>query len=626
MIWGELGRSLWEHGSLRLFGADAPFFGVVYPALVGAPLTLAGLETGYDALKIVQAVVMSLTAVPVFLWCRRLTGDRWALVAAILTLAVPGLIYSGMILSEVAFYPVAVLAAWAMAAALERPSRAHQALLVGAVALAVLTRLQALVLPLAFLTAIGLKALLDRDLRVLRRLWPAVAALAILGVAWVAWRLAAAGSVSGLLGGYAAAADAPYEPGEVLRSTLDHAGALVLMTGIFPVCAVALLVGRERSAAGRAYLATTLSLVFWLLLQTGAFASVYVNGGLSGRYLLPLAPLLFIGLALWLARGAPRTQVSAGLVAFGVLAVLVAMPLQRLIVQEAAWQSPEAIALLWLREHVGGGSMELIAWSAAAAALGLFALVPRRLVLVLPVLAGGLLVFSSFAATREVQQNIAFDQRNLLGGERDWIDVAAHAPVGYFYVGGGYPNLVWHELFWNERLRHVYVRAGGEPEAGFPLQESVRVAVDGTLTTADGDLVDEGFVVAPSTVHFRGRPAASIEIREYEDVGLTLWRLDPPARLSSQLTGVRREGDMHEPGRLTAYDCQAGRLELTLLPKGSTRVELRVNYQTVRVLDDIAGKEFVNVTVPPPPGAEVCLFEVVPDSLLGSTRFEFVRD
>ena len=625
MIWGSLGRSLWEDGSLRLFGEQAPFFGVVYPAVAGAPLALAGLETGYDALKVVQAVVMSSAAIPVFLWCRRLAGDAWALVAAALTVAVPGLLFSGMLLSEVVFYPVAVLAAWAMAAALERPTYARQALLVGALALAVATRLQALVLPLAFLTAVGLQALFDRDLRTARRLWPAFAALAVLAGGWVAWRTAASGSLSGVLGGYAAAAEASYEPGPVARSVLDHAGELVLATGLFPVCATVLLVGRVRSRAERAYLATTLSLVPWLLAQTGAFASVYVGGGLSGRYLLPLAPLLFIGLAVWLARGAPRARLATGLVALGVLAVLVAMPLRDLIVQEAAWQSPAVIGLLWLRERAGESGMELIAWGGAAAALALFALVPRRLAFLLPALAVGLLAFASFAATREVQQNVAFDQRNLLGGERRWIDAAAEGPVGYLYLGG-YPNLVWHQLFWNDRLRRVYVRAGGEPEASFPLQRSVRVAVDGAMTTVDGERVPERLLVAPTPVHLRGERVAGIEIREYEDVGLGLWRLEPPARVSWLLAGVRRGGDVHEAARLTAYDCGSGRLELTLLPKASTRVEVRVNRTTVEVLEGIAGEEFVQATVPPPPGARECLFEVIPNGLLGSTRFEFARD
>ena len=625
MIWGSLGRSLWEDGSLRLFGEAAPFFGVVYPAVAGAPLALAGLEAGYDALKVVQAVVMSLTAVPVFLWCRRLAGDRWALVAAALTLAVPGLLFSGMLLSEVVFYPVAVLAAWAMASALERPTLLRQALFVGAVVLAVATRLQALVIPLAFVTAAGLQALFERDLRAVRRLWPAAAALAVLAGAWAVWRLAAAGSVSGLLAGYEAAAEVRYEPGEVARSTLAHAGALVLATGVFPACAVALLALRERSRAGVAYLATTISLALWLLVQVGAFTSVYVDGGLSGRYLLPLAPLFFIGFAVWLARGAPRTRLSAGLAALGVLAVVVAMPLRELIVQEAAWQSPAVIALIWLREGAGDATMELVAWGGAAAALALFALVPRRLVFVLPVLAAALLAFSSFAATREVQQNIAFDQENLLGGERDWIDANADGPVGYLDVGTAYSNLVWHELFWNDRLRGVYVTGTG-PEPAYPLQRLVRIASDGTLTTHDGAKLPVGYVVAPALARLVGEPLAAIEIREYEGTGLTLWRVEPPARVSWSLAGVRRDGDMHEPGRLTAYDCQSGRLELTLLPKASTRVELRVNRTTVQVLDDIAGKEFVQATVHPPPGARECLFEVIPNGLLGSTRFEFARD
>ncbi len=625
MIWGELGRSLWEDGSLRLFGDDAPFFGLVYPALVGGPLTLAGLEAGYDALKVVQALVMSLAAVPVFLWARRPAGDAWALVAAALTLAVPGLLYTGLILSEVAFYPVAVLAAWAMAAALETPTRFRQALLVGAVVLAVATRLQALLLPLAFVTALGLQAAFDRDLRTVRRLWPSVAAFAALGGAWLGWRTLAAGSVSGVLGGYAAAAEVGYEAGPVLRSTLYHAGELVLATGIFPACAFALLLLRPGpSRAVRAYLATTLSLTLWLLLQTGAFTSAYVDG-LSGRYLLPLAPLLFVGFAMWLAEGAPRTRLSAGLVAFGMLALLVAMPLRDLVVQEAAWQSPAVIALIWLREHAGDAGMELLAWGGAAAALALFALVPRRLVWVLPALAGVALAFSSFAATREVRQNVAFDQRNLLGGERGWVDAAGDEPAAYVYLGAGYPNLVWHQLFWNERIRRVYVLAGYEPEGGFPVQQSVRAAADGTLVTPDGRELEERLVVAPAPVAFVGEELASIDIREYEDVGLKLWRVDPPARLSWHRAGVRHDGDMHEPATLVAYDCPGGRLQLTLLTKLSTQVELRVNGELVRTLR-FAGEEFVNTTVLPPPGAEVCVFEVIPDSLLGSTRFEFVRD
>jgi hypothetical protein len=132
-------------------------------------------------------------------------------------------------------------------------------------------------------------------------------------------------------------------------------------------------------------------------------------------------------------------------------------------------------------------------------------------------------------------------------------------------------------------------------------------------------------MVASRRLELRGEPVAAIEQRFLEQPGLTLWRLDQPARMDSILTGVQPEGDMHEPAVMRVWDCRDGRLELTLLPKSSTRAELRVNGRIDRVLT-FAGEEYVNTTVFPPAGARFCRFEIAGDSLLGSTRIEFVRD
>jgi len=40
---------------------------------------------------------------------------RWAYAAAVLTLVMPGLAYSGLLMTEAAFLPITVLAAWASA-------------------------------------------------------------------------------------------------------------------------------------------------------------------------------------------------------------------------------------------------------------------------------------------------------------------------------------------------------------------------------------------------------------------------------------------------------------------------------------------------------------------------------
>jgi hypothetical protein len=629
MIWGGLGRRLWEHGDLKLFGDEQQVFGVVYPALVGGPLSLAGLERGYDMLKVLQPIVMSATAVPVYLWARRLSSPGWSLLAAALTLAVPGLLYSGLVMSETVFYPAVVLAAWATAAALEEPTRRRQALLVGAVLLATATRLQALVLPLVVLGAAGLHAVVMRDVRRPLRLWPAFAAFLVLGAAWLAWRSLAAGSPAAALGSYSSAVDVGYGVGDVLRFTEYHAAALLLLAGLFPACAVALLAvqglaGRERSPGVAAYVATAVSLSFWLVLQAGAFTSVYVRG-FSDRYLLPLAPVLFVGFAAWLARGAPRPRVATAAVVLGAFALLAVLPLSELVVQEAAWQSLTVIPLIWLRERWGEGTLELVFWLGAGVALAAFALVPRRALLILPAVALAVLVLASVASTREVIQNVAFDQRFLVGGRHRWIDQRATGPAAYLYAGELPLNIVWHQVFWNDDLEHVYALGGLQEGSALPLATTVRPGDEGRLVEPDGRTPTERYVVAVASVELEGEPVDEVPIG-YAAIGaLRLWRLTPPARIRWVRTGVRPNGDMHEPGVMHVWDCQGGRLELTLLPKLSTRVELKVNGVRVRTLE-FHGEEFVNTTVFPPPDAGSCRFEVIPDSLLGSTLFQYVRD
>jgi hypothetical protein len=156
MVYAELGRNLVQSGKFEILGHPTGFYSLVYPLLAGLPLSLSDVGLGYGLLKALQAVVMSLAAVPAYFWGRELMSHRWALLAAALTVAIPGLAYSGLVMTEVAFYPVAVLAAWALARALVRPTPRNQAFLVGAIVLAAATRLQALVLLPVVVTAVGL--------------------------------------------------------------------------------------------------------------------------------------------------------------------------------------------------------------------------------------------------------------------------------------------------------------------------------------------------------------------------------------------------------------------------------------------------------------------------------------
>src|SRR4029079_4934261 len=111
-------------------------------------------------------------------------------------------------MSEVAFYPVVVLAAWATAAAVESPTWRRQLLCVGAVAVAVGTRLQAVVLLGALPCAILLDAAFRRQPLRLRRFTPALGAMALLAAIWGASRVGAHESVLGAYGRASGAATA----------------------------------------------------------------------------------------------------------------------------------------------------------------------------------------------------------------------------------------------------------------------------------------------------------------------------------------------------------------------------------------------------------------------------------
>jgi hypothetical protein len=91
-------------------------------------------------------------------------------------------------------------------------------------------------------------------------------------------------------------------------------------------------------------------------------------------------------------------------------------------------------------------------------------------------------------------------------------------------------------------------------------------------------------------------------------------------------SGIKPNGDMTEPGVVRAYDCAGGRLELTLLPKETSVVTLRLDGRIVQEAR-IAGLPYWNgtISVPASPSPRVCHFEIDGQSLLGSTRIAFVH-
>ncbi len=137
-----------------------PFLSV-YPVVV-SPAWLAGsMDSTYSIVKAMNAVLMSLVAIPMYIWARRLVSPVYAVLVVVLVLLMPVFVYVNEVMTESLAFPVVIAALLLMALALERPTIPRQVARRRGIVLASTTRLQALVLFIVLPTAIVLKVLLD---------------------------------------------------------------------------------------------------------------------------------------------------------------------------------------------------------------------------------------------------------------------------------------------------------------------------------------------------------------------------------------------------------------------------------------------------------------------------------
>lgn len=604
-IYAERALALWHHGSLPLLHGEGAGYGVLYPAVAGIALAPSGFAGGYASLKLLQAFVVSLAAVPVFLYGRRLLPRRYALLAAGLTVASPLLLYSGLVMTEVLFYPVAALALVTVARAVETATRRNQVEALALIAVAVLTRVQGVVLVPVFAGAVLLDASLARDRSRLRAFWPVWLVLLAAGVT--------AAAAPGLFGSYAGTLRGSYPLGHALGLTFDHAAFVVLATGIVPAFALVTLLLRVPDGPTRALVATTLCATVLMVVQVGFFAARY-SPHLLGRDLAALPPLYFLTLAIWLARGAPRRLVAAVLTAFGLACVLLLAPWDHLVDATALPDSFD-LATLYRLDSLGPENVVIVA---ALVLLALCVAVRRRLLLVLPLAVAGVLVANSVVGSNVIEAQVDANQANVVGPTRDWIDRAATGPVAYLYDNETYWNSVWQVKLWNDRVDRVLTVKPSSVPGPMP-QRAVVIPPSGRLP------ISERYVVASDRVAFVGTPIAHLAQAGLDVSGLTLWLLDGPPRVSTIVNDVLPNGDMVGPASIDVYDCN-GRLELTLIPKETRTLLVRWNgLPALRA--NIADRKVWHGSVPVPPSRSPshCRLTIVPQRLLGSTRIQFVR-
>jgi hypothetical protein len=540
----------------------------IYPALV-SPVWLGSTHTAYGLIKVINAGLMTLGAIPLYLWARRLVSPLWAALVVGLYLAIPGFVYSSEILTENAFLPATMLALWAIALALERPTLRRQLLALGTIALATATRLEGVVYVAVLPTGIALVLLLDAIaadpgtrravvLDKLRRFWPSLGMIVVAVVGYAAYELAHGHSITQGLGSYERLTTVHYAVGSILHWGGYHLGELALSVALVPVSALIMLFGRAcqrstaPSAAERAFLALTTAAVAWIVLEAAAFASSY-SFRIEERYMFALDAPLLLALVVWLARGLPRSPKLAAVALAVPIAFVVAFPYRHFLTAEVTNDTFGLVPLWSLTTNNGFsvGDIQLVVAAGAVALVLLFALVPRSKARVaVPLAVGAFLLVSS--ATVFAQVSVLADATRHAGGlmgNPSWIDrtVGERARVEMLDTADlADPHVVWQTEFWNRSVRRVFAVTAEDPSVGdvsAPLDRSGRIV---PALPADSPDSRAHLIVAARGVNVAGAPIASAG-------QLVLWRISGPPRLTSLVTGVTPDGWTGATASYTRY-------------------------------------------------------------------------
>ena len=567
--YADAARSFADHG--HYWFRDHPYpLKTIYPVLISPAWFAGSVQTAYTLTKAINVVLMVSASIPLYLWARRLVTPTWGIVAVALYLLIPGFMYSAEILTENAFVPALVLALFAIAAALERPTLVTQLLALGAVALGVAARLQGLILLLILPTAILLMLLFDaipargarRELVVarLRTFWPSLGAL-ILGLfAYLVYELGRGATLSSGFGVYTPIATAHYTVRGAFRWIVYSFGELTLSVGLVPVCALIVLFGlaclRERAStvAERAFVAVAASAVFWIVIQVGTFAS-HFSQRVEERNMFAVVPVLFLALVVWLARDLPRPPGITAVAVLVPLGFLLTLPIETLISTQAFFTDTFSLIPFYRLAflHTGLGDLRVIVGLGAVVACLLFASLPRSWArVIVPVALAAFLVIASRAVYHQLTF-ISSASRHAGGlvGDPSWIDraIGKNGRAEFLYTTDidADQHILWSAEFWNRSLRRVYGVTSQDPsipDVTAPLNQANGRVVP-QLPAGSPDL-DPKYVVADTKLDVDGTRIARGGV-------LALYRVRTPLRISSITIGVQPDSWTAATSSYTRY-------------------------------------------------------------------------
>jgi hypothetical protein len=573
----EMAKSFADGEGLEVRGLPS-YARTLYPVLISPAWLADSVETAFAAAKTINTLVMTLACIPLYVWARRFLSEPWALASAALLLLLPAFAYTGTIMTESAFLPLFLLALWTFARALETPTLVWQLSALATALLAMTVRLQGLVLLAVLVTAIVLDALTagwGGESRVrafgtsLRRHAATGIALLVVALVFVAYALVSHGGLSEAFGGYRSVLELEYSLWEGLRWTVFHAAELAFAVGVLPASAFLLLAGAwmrpGAQPAERAFVCVTAAALLWIVPQAGFFASRY-SERIEERNMFYLEPLLLLALVAWVARGALRPPRWTAVAVALPLALLAAIPFERVFNVSLLSDTFGLIPLMRVSTVVDGGIdavRVLVALGGVAAGL-LFVLVPRRLAATTIGAVAIFLALSAWSVAGTLRDQAKATRLETHTTNADWIDeqVGIEADVPFIFTADLEPNphLLWQTEFWNRSVGDVYGLDAADPTS-VPVVATTVDALGRIVRTPDGGLLAPRYVVAQPGLDIAGEQVVA-------DGRLVLHRVSSPLRLESQVDGLSSDGWTGPQASLSQYEP---------LPGGARRMRVRVS-------------------------------------------------
>ncbi len=557
LLYAKLSQSIAAGQGLSIRGEHF-FFPAPLASLVQAPAwLLSSMPDAYAAAKLLNAAVMSAAVFPAYWLARQVVRPSFALLTAAAAVATPAMFYHAYLMSEALAYPVFLITVAVLARALAGRSNRFALEVPAVCVLAIATRVQFLVLPVAYLVGV---AVCGRGSYRRHRIPAALTALLVLALV----------GLPGVLGQYGQAnTQVGHAPGAIAHWALTNGVLLPYGLGLAIVpgalFGLGLMFARPRVPMERALaLLTVLSTVFFLG-QASLIAAGEAHRPLE-RYLFYVTPLFFLAFFAYAERGAPRRFLCAGLGCIGAL-LLSSVSLPGMTGTAAFFfDAPTLTGFARAAYYLGLPNASLL-YAVVPLALALLAfalpLTRRGAPQLFALLAIGLSLAAGAAVYATDRLATGWDARTFGAQPQDWLDRSGLGPARYLSLPESNDFLGTQLETWNRNLHGIVVLGKSAPDP-YPV-EVARVAPDGTLVIAGRPTRSEVLVVNVfgSAIDLQGRVVA----RPRD--GLIAYRIPANAHVHSLARGLSPDGWTGTQLEYRVWPQRAGRYELTLsLPAG----------------------------------------------------------